>query len=111
MYFCTIKDHDGANDKASQLSRSGIYRIAIGIGRPKYVELFGPKPKRPKKGEVVDLPFDFAKTNSLMPHPVYAWMGWAQILSPDREVFEAIFPLIVEAHAIAVKKFDDKLKK
>ena len=111
VYFCTIKDHDGANDKASQLDRPGVYRVAIGIENPTYVRLFGPKPKRPEKGGVVDLPFDFKRTASLMPHPVYAWMGWAQILSPDRELFEEIYPLISEAHAIAVRKFEEKIKK
>ncbi len=110
VYFCTIKDHDGANDQASQLDRPGIYRVAIGLGGPTYVRLFGPKPKRPEKGGVVDLPLDFTQTGRLMPHPVYAWMGWAQVLSPDRNLFEELFPLLREAHAIAVEKFARKVR-
>jgi len=111
VYFCTIKDHDGANDKASKLDRPGVYRIAIGLGNPTYVRLFGPKPKRPEKGGIVNLPCDFTETGRLMPHPVYAWMGWAQILSPDKDLFEEVFPFISEAHAIAMKKVEEKMKK
>jgi len=111
VYFCTIKDHDGVNDKASQLDRQGVFRVAIGIGSPTYIRLFGSKPKRPEKGGIVNLPCDFTETGRLMPHPVYAWMAWAQILSPSKDLFEKIFPFISEAHAIAVKKFDEKIKK
>jgi len=108
VYFCTVKDHDGDNDKASRLSRPGVFRIAIGLATPTYVRLFGPQPKRPVKGGIVNLPFDFAQTGRLMPHPIYAWMGWAQILSPSKAVFEEVFPLIEEAHAVAAKKFQSK---
>jgi predicted DNA-binding protein (MmcQ/YjbR family) len=43
-----------------------------------------------------------------MPHPIYAWMSWVQILSPSRDKFEEVFPLIEEAHQEAVKKFEKK---
>ncbi len=109
VYFCTIKDHDGANDRASQLDRPGVFRVAIGLSGPTYLQLFGPKPKRPEKGGVVNLRHDFTALNQLMPHPVYAWMGWAQILSPTREVFAEIFPCIEEAHWSAVRKFNQKV--
>lgn len=94
VYFCTIKDHDGENDKASQLNRPGVFRVAIGLGTPTYIRLFGPKPKRPEKGGIINLPFDFSEIGRLMPHPVYAWMGWAQVLSPDKDLFKEVFPYI-----------------
>ncbi len=34
VYFCTIKDHDGANDRASHLNRAGVFRVAIGLSEP-----------------------------------------------------------------------------
>ncbi len=43
-----------------------------------------------------------------MPHPIYAWMNWAQILSPSEEMFTSIFELIKEAHQVAVVKFNKK---
>ena len=108
VYFCTLKDHDGENDKASGLDRPGIFRVAIGLPGPTYVRLFGPKPKRPAKGGIVKGNLDFAALGRLMPHPIYAWMGWVQILSPDKECIERIFPLIGEAHEAAVSKFNKK---
>jgi hypothetical protein len=53
---------------------------------------------------VVDTGHDFTQLNLLMPHPVYAWMGWVQLLSPSREVFEALLPLLDEAHQAALAR-------
>ncbi len=110
VYFCTIKHNDGDNDKASMLYREGIYRVAIGLGRRNYTDLFGPKPMRPAKGCAVDTGHDFTMPNMLMPHPIYAWMYWGQILSPSSERFEEILPLIEEAYLDATVKFDKKIK-
>ncbi len=52
---------------------------------------------------------DFTTTNSLMPHPVYAWMSWVCVLAPSVELFKEIYPLIVEAHCNASAKFDKKV--
>jgi hypothetical protein len=73
VYFCTIKEKDGANDQSSHLSREDIYRLSIGLPKEKYVELFGSVPKRPEKGGYVNTGDDFTETNLLMPHPIYAY--------------------------------------
>ena len=73
VYFCTIKEKDGANDQSSNLTRDGIYRLSIGLPNENYVELFGSVPKRPKKGGYVNTGDDFTQTNLLMPHPIYAY--------------------------------------
>lgn len=104
-YFCTIKDHDGKNDGASKLDRQGVFRVAIGLPSDTYVGLFGAKPSRPQKGGVVDTGHDFTRVNELMPHPIYAWMGWVQMLSPAKRRFADILPLIEMAHQAAVVKF------
>ncbi len=106
VYFCTIKDHDGEHDRSSHLNREGIFRVALGLGAESYVGLFGPRPRRPPKGGAVNSGHDFTRVNELMPHPVYAWMGWVQILSPTQERFDEIFPLIEEAHRGAMTKFE-----
>lgn len=108
VYFCTIKDHDGENDKASNLNRTGVFRLAIGLPPSTYRKLFGEKPARPAKGGVVETGHDFGALNELMPHPVYAWMSWVQILSPTEETFANIFSIIEEAHQAAVVKFNKK---
>jgi hypothetical protein len=101
VYFCTLKDHDGANDRASRLDRDGVYRVALGLPPAAYLQRFGARPARPPKGGVVATGHDFTQRNVLMPHPVYAWMGWVQLLSPSREVFDALLPLLDAAHAEA----------
>jgi len=109
VYFCTIKEKDGDNDKSSKLVRENLYRLSIGLAPDTYKRLFGERPKRPSKGSIVSTGHDFTVSNVLMPHPIYAWMSWVQILSPTVEMFEAIFPHIKESHNIAIMKFNKKV--
>jgi Family of unknown function (DUF6194) len=93
--FASIKDRDGPNDQAANLSRSGVYRFAFCLGRDAFAERFGEVPRRPAKGRAVDLPgYDLTRLNELMPHPVYAWMRWVQILSPTRAELDSLQPLL-----------------
>jgi hypothetical protein len=41
-----------------------------------------------------------------MPHPVYAWMGWVQVLSPSKEIFTGMQPLFTEAYDVAAGKYN-----
>ena len=110
VYFCTLKEKDGDNDKASNLDRHEIYRLNIGIPKTEYSKLFGMKPQRPSKGETINTGHDFAKLNDLIPHPIYGWMSWVCILSPNQEKFDEIYPLIKLAYESAVVKFNKKTK-
>ena len=109
VYFCTVKEKDGDNDKASNLDRDGVFRVSIGLLPQTYKTLFGQKPSRPSKGGIVSTGHDFTVLNELMPHPIYGWMSWAQILSPSIEEFDRIFPAIIESHASAIIKFTQPL--
>ena len=109
VYFCTIKESDGDNDKSSNLDRSGIYRLSIGIGKDVYEQLFGARPKRPGKGGIIDTGYDFAENNVLMPHPIYGWMSWVQIINPTESKFNEILELIEIAHKSATIKFMKKI--
>lgn len=111
IYFCTIKTQDGLNDKSSQLDRDDIYRLSIGINKASYNKLFGDKPDRPVKGGIVDTGHDFTLTDQLMPHPIYAWMSWVQIINPSESSFTELLPLLSEAHASAMLKFNRKVNK
>lgn len=110
VYFCTIKENDGENDTSSNLSRDTVFRLSIGVSKEIYIKSFGEKPMRPHKGGIVETGHNFTKVNILMPHPVYAWMSWVCILSPTKETFQVIYPLIIEAHANAIGKFNKKVK-
>ena len=105
VYFCTFKEHNGENDRASVLTRDGVFRVSIGVSHETYVARFGTRPARPAKGGVVNTGHDFAALDVLTPHPVYAWMGWVQILSPTASSYAEIRPLIEEAYRLAIAKF------
>ena len=96
--FASVKDHDGPNDQAAKLSRQGVYRLAFCLTPERFAERFGQRPRRPPKGGLVDLAgYDLTRLGELMPHPVYAWMRWVQILSPSRPQYEALKPLLAES--------------
>ena len=106
IIFAAIKDHDGPNDRAAKLSRPGVYRLAFGLPPGTFARLFGEIPARPAKGEAVALAgFDLARLGELMPHPVYAWMSWAQILAPAADRYEALRPLLAESLDLAREKW------
>ena len=110
VYFATIKEHDGENDKASQLDREGVFRLSFGIPTTTYEQLFGPRPPRPGKGGIVLMSHDFTALNELMPHPVYAWMGWVQVLTPTDQTMRGLTPLLTEAYDKARTGFTRRIR-
>jgi hypothetical protein len=111
VYFATIKEHDGENDKASSLDREGVFRLSFGLPPASYEERFGPRPERPAKGAVVAIEHDFTSLNELTPHPVYAWMGWVQVLSPTESTMAELRPLLDEAYVKARTTFEKRTAK
>lgn len=109
IYFATLKDKDGEHDAASQLYRPSVFRLNIGISKPTYRALFGPQPARPTAGGVVETGHDFSALDQLLPHPVYGWMSWVSVLNPSDATFHAVKPLLAEAHALAVGKFEKRV--
>lgn len=109
-YFATIKDHDGQNDRASDLGRDGVWRLSLGIGPKAFEARFGPRPARPSKGGIIDGPWDFTASDLLTPHPIYGWMGWVAINCPAPATLETLAPLIETAHQRAVSTAKKRLK-
>ena len=105
VYILTVKEKDGENDRASNLDRDGIFRINIGVRKSTFSDLFGDIPKRPQKGGVVEMDYDFTLLDKLLPHPVYAWMGWICVLNPSEKTFGEIKPFIHEAYELAKEKY------
>ena len=110
VYFASFKEQDGPNDRASRLVREGVFRLAFGLPEQTYRELFGPRPPRAGRGKVVDGQHDFAAVSRLTPHPVYAWMGWVQVLSPNLETWARISPLLAEAHQRAREGYEKRVR-
>lgn len=72
----------------SKLSRPGVFRLNIGLGKERFQREVGEQPDP-----------DHAALDTLMPHPVYARQHWVAILNPSEATFEErIWPLLVEAH-------------
>jgi len=110
VYFATLKDKDGDNDKGSMLNRDGVFRFNFGVSQPSFEKALGKKPARPRAGKTVDTGHDFTRLNTLLPHPVYAWMCWVCILNPDTITFRALLPLLDESFELAVKKYSRRLR-
>lgn len=108
-YFATLKEKDGDNDKASHLNREGVFRLNIGISKERYLSLFQILPKRPAKGCFIDGNYNFQKTDIILPHPVYGWMGWICILNPSVQTFEICKDFLNDAYNKAMKKTEHKL--
>lgn len=82
VYVLTVKEKDGDNDRASHLDHEDAWRINIGVRKQTFRTLFGELPKRPCKGGIVDMPYEFTTKDVIIPHPVYAWMGWILRFNP-----------------------------
>jgi hypothetical protein len=109
VYFATLKEKNGDNDRASQLDREGIFRLNIGTTKPHFLEQFGPPPPRPGKGGVVEGPWDFTALDTLTPHPIYGWMSWVAVVNPSPERLHEIQPLIDAAYQKAAKTFSRRV--
>ncbi len=105
VYILTVKEKDGDNDKGSDLDRPGIYRVNMGVRKGTFIKLFEAVPKRPGAGGIVEMDYDFSAVDQILPHPVYAWMGWISVLNPSENTFEALKPYIQEAYEYAKEKF------
>ena len=87
--YATIVTTDEHDEGApSKLSRPGVFRLNIGVGRATFQRLVG--------GMVEP---DYAAFELILPHPVYAKQLWISILNPSAETFrDVVMPLLTEAH-------------
>ncbi|WP_420573363.1 DUF6194 family protein [Kordia sp.] len=111
VYLLTFKEKDGANDKASNVDREGVFRLNLGISKETFIKMFGETPKRPKAGKTINMEYDFTELNTIIPHPVYGWMSWICVLNPSKKTFEKLMLLIEEGYNLAVKKYEKKIIK
>jgi len=111
VYFVTVKEKDGDNDRASNLNRNDVFRLNIGSSKEQYAKHFGPLPGRPAKGNTIDGNWDFTAIDKLTPHPVYGWMGWVSINNPTRETFQNLRPLFDAAYNKAVTGFQKRISR
>jgi hypothetical protein len=101
--FATLVTTD-EHDTASHLSRPGVFRLNVGVGKATYHSLFGPPPPFPTDGGVVDTGHDFRTLDRIMPHPVYAAMFWVCVLNPSEATLDTLRPLLTEAYELAISR-------
>lgn len=107
--FATMVTKDNDFDHLSNLNRSGVYRLNVGVGKETFRKLFGDG-KPPSAETVAETGFDFAALDELMPHPTYGRMYWISVLSPSDATFEqTVRPLLKEAYDLSVARVS-KLK-
>ena len=82
----TTDEHDEGTP--SDLSRPGVFRLNIGVGRETFERLVGS----------IDEP-EYPAFDRILPHPVYAKQLWISILNPSDATFrDVVVPLLTEAH-------------
>jgi hypothetical protein len=90
--FATLVTSD-EYDQFSNLSRPGVFRLNVGVGKETFRSLFASPGGH-----------DFTALDKIMPHPVYGKMYWACVLNPSAATFEAVKPLLAEAYEMAARK-------
>ncbi|GAA5532922.1 DUF6194 family protein [Deinococcus aluminii] len=100
--FATLVTND-LYDQASGLDRPGVFRLNIGVSPETYRSLFGELP-RGNGASVIDTGHDYTVLDRLMPHPLYAPLAWVCVLNPTAGTFQALQPLLDEAHRRAARR-------
>lgn len=100
--FATIVERDVPGfDDASQLDRPGVFRLNLELGRAEWEKLFS---FPPKEFDEHRHEFDFARLDTVLPHPGYARHGFVSIVMPGPQLLPEIDRLLAIAHARAVDR-------
>jgi hypothetical protein len=109
VYFVSLKERDSANDRSSELDERGAYRVNFGLTPLRYHTLFGVTPTREEPGS--DRGSAGPPSDTMMPHPVYAWMSWAAIVNPSAATLVQLWPVFDESYALAQTKHAARLER
>ncbi|MFG1885500.1 DUF6194 family protein [Micromonospora sp. NPDC049102] len=102
--FATIVEHDVPGfDEAGQLDRPGVFRLNLDLGRAEFAKVFGFAPKAFEEHRDA---FDFARLDTLTPHPGYALYGFASIVMPGPQLLPEVDRLLAVAHGRAVDRHE-----
>ena len=86
--FATLVWSDDS-DTVSDLSRPGVFRLSMGLGRSSFERI----------ADAAEVKPDYTVLDRVLPHPDYAKQRWVAILNPRESTFEEIVvPLLSEAH-------------
>lgn len=92
--FVTIEERDRALDAPAPLDAMGAYRVSFAVAPARFEALFGAPP-------VWGAAADATRVDTIVPHPLYAWMSWAAVVNPSPATVERLWPLLDEGYALA----------
>ncbi|MFH8248823.1 DUF6194 family protein [Microbacterium sp. B2969] len=96
--FTTIVTKDYPDDTASRLG-DGRWRVNVHVGSELFRELIGSSPK-----DAVSV--DHAEADAILPHPVYAALGWVSVVNPAERTSAQVLDLVRSAYYDAVRRAD-----
>jgi hypothetical protein len=102
--FATIVTGDHY-ETVSALDRPGAYRLNVGLTKARYTGFFGAPPTLRDEDGVLRTDFDYATTDTLMPHPFYASQYWVCVVDPGEASRRGVLELLAEAHEFAARKY------
>ncbi|MET9327142.1 DUF6194 family protein [Tsukamurella sp. NPDC003166] len=99
MPYLTIITKDYPDDELSRLDRPGAFRLNANVGREAFAEVIGypPAEHAARAGE-----WDYAADGAVIPHPLYAKLGWVSVVNPATG--PEVAALIERAHAHATNR-------
>jgi hypothetical protein len=91
-----INDYPGF-DEASDLKRSGVFRLNMSVSRDTY-EL------HTSADDVTGI--DYSVLDEVIPHPVYGPQSWLSVLNPGINTEDTVRALLTEAHHRARDRYE-----
>ena len=103
MPYATIvvNDYPGF-DEASDLKRTGVYRVNLWVSRDTY--------ERQTSGDDGSA-IDYSVLDKVIPHPVYGPQSWLSVLNPGPVTESTVKDLLAEAHDRARKRHEKQSTK
>ncbi|GAA4902589.1 hypothetical protein GCM10023405_24320 [Streptomonospora salina] len=95
--YATIVTKDYPDDTLCGLDPAGRWRVNIHVGKAKLTELTGED-----FGDTAA--HDFSEADVILPHPVYAALGWIAVVNPGDRTAPAVVALLGDAHDNAPRR-------
>lgn len=87
-----INDYPGWDD-FSNLSREGVFRLNVNVGRERFQSLMGYPPAEFAEHQADP---DYTALDTLVPHPTYGQQAWISIVCPGSRTSDLARSLITE---------------
>ncbi|TLG04214.1 hypothetical protein FEK35_20470 [Nocardia cyriacigeorgica] len=98
--FATIVTKNYPGDETSDLDRPGAFRVNIAASRAAFTGWTGHSPRETDPGT------DFAATDTVLAHPVYAGAGWLAVVNPGQRTGETVRELLRDAYDRARARYE-----